>query len=90
MEALKWCLIAAALGENDAHPFIRIMQLEYIWSYGNGVPDGCEGDTVLLVVERWIDFREFGCHLESVGLDHMDIVPDRPHQSNVIKGLDDD
>ncbi len=29
--------------------------------------DGCESDTVLLVVDRWFDFPEFGCHLGNVG-----------------------
>ena len=30
--------------------------------------DGCGMDAVPLVVERWCDFPEFGCHLGNVGL----------------------
>ena len=30
--------------------------------------DGCKGDTVPLVVGRWYNFHEFGCHLGNVGL----------------------
>jgi len=29
--------------------------------------DGCRRDAVLLAVERWYDFPEFGCHLGNVG-----------------------
>jgi hypothetical protein len=29
--------------------------------------NGCEGDAIPLAVERWYDFREFGCHLGNVG-----------------------
>ncbi len=29
--------------------------------------DGCKGDTVPLLVGRWYDFHEFGCHLGNVG-----------------------
>ncbi len=29
--------------------------------------DGCEGDAIPLAVERWYDFREFGCHPGNVG-----------------------
>ncbi len=31
--------------------------------------DGCGGDAVLLAVERWYDFHEFGWHLGNVGLE---------------------
>ena len=30
--------------------------------------DGCKGDTVPLVVGRWYNFHEFGCHLGDVGM----------------------
>ena len=29
--------------------------------------DGCKGDGVLLAVDQWYDFHEFGCHLGNVG-----------------------
>ncbi len=29
--------------------------------------DGCGRDAVLLAVERWYDFHEFGWHLRNVG-----------------------
>ncbi len=29
--------------------------------------DGCKGDGVLLMVDQWYDFHEFGCHLGNVG-----------------------
>jgi len=33
-----------------------------------GPSDGCEGDTVLLAMERWYDFHEFGWYLGYIGL----------------------
>ena len=32
--------------------------------------DGCNGNRVPLEMGPWYDFREFGCHLGNVGLDH--------------------
>jgi hypothetical protein len=29
--------------------------------------DGCGRDAALLVVGKWYDFHEFGCHLGNVG-----------------------
>jgi len=33
-----------------------------------GPSDGCGRDAVLLAVNQWYDFHEFGCHLGNVGL----------------------
>ncbi len=37
--------------------------------------DGCGRDAVLLVVERWYDFPEFGGYLGNVGLDPVEAKP---------------
>ncbi len=33
-----------------------------------GPSDGCKWYGVLLAVDQWYDFHEFGCHLGNVGL----------------------
>ncbi len=58
--------------------------------------DGCEGDAIPLAVERWCDFREFGCHPGNVGLfekfaDAANLlVPTRPAYSAIRFDIADD
>ncbi len=37
------------------------------WTPQIMLSDGCKGDAVLLAVDQWYDFHEFGCHLGNVG-----------------------